>query len=715
MPRSWFQPLFLFLLTVVPVARPAVGAEVAGAPSPVATQELVFGNGTPGPFPLSWTAVRIGSERLSVNGAPLRLGLDYLLDYDTGAINFLQPLRRDQIAQVEYVYDGSRAKPNHAPAQVPLAMSVWGGESGGVQMIGAVRPAATPGGTPSATLLGFRGETTLSGGKISSLFLLSPEAGNSSHGSTWETAALRFGASRTEGPFRFSGSVAQAGADFTPAKEHQLQQGLRVLDFSAAFDPSKRVSFTSQVKRQEALDAATKSKEQESVTNQLTLSPSDGTKLTLTQESVTRARAQGKDETRDALRARIEQQLGDRTKATAAAERQHTDAAGTTTTTQVALETQAATQLRLRTDLSRRDSEKEGRADTLGLGFNAGREQGVALEGGFVQKQAERTGTDTTSNLRLSMRPAEQLGLRIGYHQRLTEAAPGSSPVSSPTGRSALQATDWGVTAGRSGLLKVEGKTVEKVAASGPGEQEEQLRVETSPLRGVKVATLRATKQLGEEEARDTRETSLELSPTRELQVAGALREQELADGVARVRSVSGSVKPGGYLDLSGAYKTRETPTGDALITRDVRVAVMPVRGLKLQGSYAENPEDKSGRVLDTTQTSVGLESTIGSLGLAGSYTTGEASAAVRETELAEFRLSLDLWGNSRFYSAYRESEERAGSMTEGRTISLGFTRSLGQNLYLLLEGELTQVRVDGVAQPGLGDQRAQAKLGLRF
>jgi hypothetical protein len=181
------------------------------------------------------------------------------------------------------------------------------------------------------------------------------------------------------------------------------------------------------------------------------------------------------------------------------------------------------------------------------------------------------------------------------------------------------------------------------------------------------------------------------------------------------VRSVAGTVKPGSFLDLSGAYKTRELPAGDALITRDLRLALRPMRGLKLQGSYVENPEDRSGRVLDSTQTTVGMESAIGSLVLGGSYTTGEAAAIDQEMERMEFRLALNLWGNSRFYSAYRESEERAGSLTEGRTLSLGFTRSLGENLFVLLEGELTQVQVDGIDQPGLGDQRAQAKLGLRF
>jgi hypothetical protein len=700
MPRVWSTILITFLLAVPRLAGTAFGAE---SPGLVGTQELVFGNGTEGPFALSWTKVRIGSEEITVNGTRLRLGLDYLLDYEAGAVNFVQPLRRDQIAQVQYVYDSAVAKANHAPAQVPLSMQVWGGGSGSLQMIGSVRPAATPNGTPSASLLGFRGDTTLGGGRLSSLFLLAPEASGGSQSSAWQTAALRFGASREAGAFKFSGSFGQAGAGFGPAKEYQLQQGLRVMDFAAAFDPSKRVSFSSQVTRQEALDAASRTKEQTRLQNQLTLTPSDGTKLTLTQESATKARAGGKDETLDALRAQVQQKLGGKVTATALAEQQRTDSGGTSVTTGVNLDAQAAPQLRLRTDLSRRDSEKDGRTDSLGVGLQAGSDQKVALSGEFRQAQAEKTGADTTTGLRLTARPAEQLGLRIGFRQHLTEQQ--GDEVGS----------DWGVTAGRKGLVKVDRQVVQKNAAAGPSQQTEQLRVETSPLKGVKVATLRASTQVGQEAALDTRETSLELAPLPGVKLGGALRDQEVVDGVTRVRSVSGSVAPIRYFDVSGAYKAREMPMGDALITRDLRLSLNPMRGVRLLGGYTENPEDKDGRVLDTTQTTLGLESTIGSLMLGGSYTTGAAEAAQRESEQAEVRLALNLWGNSRFTTAYKASEERSGSVTQGRTLSLGFTRSLSSSFYLMLEGELTQVQVNGVAQPGLSDQRAQAKLGLRF
>src|SRR5712691_11289343 len=105
MRRMRFQIAFLILFAVLRMTPPALAAEPAAAAVSLNTQELVFGNGSSGPFSLSWTAVRFGSERLSVNSTPLHFGLDYLIDYAAGTVTFSQPLQPKQIAQVEYAYD----------------------------------------------------------------------------------------------------------------------------------------------------------------------------------------------------------------------------------------------------------------------------------------------------------------------------------------------------------------------------------------------------------------------------------------------------------------------------------------------------------------------------------------------------------------------------------------------------------------------------------
>src|SRR4051812_27217834 len=62
MPRSWLHILLLTTLAVPRLMGAAFGEEASSAPAAKTMQELVFGNGTPGPFSLSWTEVRFGSE-----------------------------------------------------------------------------------------------------------------------------------------------------------------------------------------------------------------------------------------------------------------------------------------------------------------------------------------------------------------------------------------------------------------------------------------------------------------------------------------------------------------------------------------------------------------------------------------------------------------------------------------------------------------------------
>jgi hypothetical protein len=670
--RTWLQIARLIFIGMLCFTGAAAGAE----PAPAAS-EMLFGDGTPGPFSLAWTQVQFGTERLSVNGTSLISELDYRLDYERGTVTFAQPLRQGQIAQIDYRYDAAHAKPNHGTIPVPLQMRLWGSSGGGAQLIGGIQPGLAPGDSPSASLLGFRDEMALGGSQFSSLFLMAPEANGRLSANRWERAALQFGASRTTGPLQFRAALGQAGAGFSPASDYQLRQGLRTLDLSAVFDPSKRVSFSGQVMRQDALDASQKGSEQVSIKNQLALTPATGTKLTLSQESSTRARSQGPAERLDALRGQIEHHLGG-TVATLLAERRQTDTTGTTTTAGIDLASHLMDQTR--------------------------------LTAGFVQNENDRQGRDSTARVGLELRATPQIGFHFGFNQHLSQKQGNSS------------GSDWGVTAGPHGLLAVEGQSSQRVAAGGQSQQEQQLRVEASPLRGVKVAQMSATHQVGQDAARETHETSLEVSPLSALRVTGAVRDEERADGVAHIRSVSGAIKPAPFLDLSGAYKTRDLPAGDECVTRAMQLALMPVHGFQLKGSYVQNPEDTDGRVLPATDASLGLESVIGSLTFGGSYTTGEGldpaagdGSTARQREQSEFRLALKLWGHSRLYSSYKEQEERSGSTTVNRTLSLGFTRSLSENFYLLLEGEMTEVEVNGIPQPAMCDQRAQAKLGLRF
>jgi hypothetical protein len=183
----------------------------------------------------------------------------------------------------------------------------------------------------------------------------------------------------------------------------------------------------------------------------------------------------------------------------------------------------------------------------------------------------------------------------------------------------------------------------------------------------------------------------------------------------ALTKALSAALKAPGLLEVSSAYKSREATERDAVVSRDYVVALTPLRGLKLQGAYRENPEDKNGVVLDQLQRSLGLQSQFGSLGLSGTYSTLDNHAATGATEQMELKLTLDLAAKTRFYGGFRERGTRQSSYLRDRTFSLGFTRSVGSSLYFLLEGEYTLSERDGQPLDDPGDARANARFGLRF
>src|SRR5438105_3797766 len=111
----WTTCLALFLaaafgsagLLPASAGEPPAGT-AAAASRPVTelfTRELLFGNGTGGPYPLSWTQVVPGTEAVRVDRRPAHYGLDYLLDYPRGTVQFTRPLARGSVAEVEYRYD----------------------------------------------------------------------------------------------------------------------------------------------------------------------------------------------------------------------------------------------------------------------------------------------------------------------------------------------------------------------------------------------------------------------------------------------------------------------------------------------------------------------------------------------------------------------------------------------------------------------------------
>ena len=113
------------LLTTIGLllALPGLGA----AP---AVQDIRIGNGTPGPFALSWKHILVGTERVTVNGLPQLRGLDYDLDADGGTVTFTRALPAQSAAAITYEPDPAQAQRNDTSRTIPLSVDLMRGEHG---------------------------------------------------------------------------------------------------------------------------------------------------------------------------------------------------------------------------------------------------------------------------------------------------------------------------------------------------------------------------------------------------------------------------------------------------------------------------------------------------------------------------------------------------------------------------------------------------------
>jgi hypothetical protein len=491
----------------------------------------------------------------------------------------------------------------------------------------------------------------------------------------------------------------QVGGQMAPAA------GLRQYNMNVSYGPSRWLSFRSQVERVEALDEAQRGQARSLSSHQLTLAPLASSRLTLSRDVRATVRPDGGQNQVAVSRAQLEQKLGARSTATALVERSRASAVsgggrvdrtafglttrpsaraqftgsyarsestqtGRETTSSLSLATTPLPRLKLNSQFTERVSDRDGASSSLGLDWNARAGKWIGLDGGVSRKEAARVGTDDVQRLRLSLGP-----------------------------------------------LSLEGQRTESDRLTGSGAEEQLLRLEAAVMSGLRLGGGRGSRVTGADHATtELSEAFVEIAPDPVFHFRGSLQSAVTGEQEALTKALSAALKAPRLLEVSSAYKSREATTGDALVSRDYVVALTPLRGFKLQGAYRENPEDKNGVVLDQLQRSLGLQSQFGFLGLSGTYSSIDAGpAAPGTTSQMELKLTLDLAAKTRFYSGYRERDSRQASLLRDRTFSLGFTRSVGSSLYLLLEGEYTLSERDGQPLDDPADARANARFGLRF
>ncbi len=115
----------------IPINRlSAVGGGVSSLLSifdrPNLTQsDILFGNGTSGPYRLSWKGIHTGTETVWKESIRLHRDADYIFDYDSGSISFSAPLLSGQLIRIVYRCDRPVSIPNPPSAGSPLQMDIY--------------------------------------------------------------------------------------------------------------------------------------------------------------------------------------------------------------------------------------------------------------------------------------------------------------------------------------------------------------------------------------------------------------------------------------------------------------------------------------------------------------------------------------------------------------------------------------------------------------
>jgi hypothetical protein len=698
------------LISAAKADPPANAARLSRVPA----QEMLFGDGSPGPYLLAWTAVMPGTDVVAIDGRRALPGLDYELDAAAGKIRFQAPLQRGQLVQIDYQYDPAAAKPNKSTLSLPLALTVLQDRRSSIQFMGALRP--DPRGSAPA-LLGFTADTRVAGARISSLLLLTPSpaappgagpSGGARPGMD-RTSAMRLGAEGESGGLKYHALWSQAGAGFTGAPQLQTPAGLRQIELAATYQAARGLTLTTQSSRTQALTEAQRGQERGQERYELAYRPSPNGSLSLSQEDARKAKVDGTEEETRQTRLQLDQQVGATTRVAALLEQVSTrgtaadDRRGKAA---LSLQSRPWGRLTLTTRAERTASERDGAGSVYGFGAEVQAASRLVVGANWTHTATENAGERSDSQLRLALK-----GL-AGDRHPLT-AVVSLQRTDSERGGTTL-GTLWNLAAGTRGWLKLEGKSTARLAPTGEAATEASYRLEATPVPGVKVAALTATLDPAGQPATENQEASLQLAPVKPLTLGGSLGTSTQGDTTTTITSVSGTVRVP-LIDVSGQLKQRDRGGADALITRDYRVALTPASWLKVSGRYVENPEDSSGSVQDQVATSLGLQTRVGPVTLGGSVSNSEARLSLTETQQTELRLTLSLAPGSRFYSAYKASDERALDLVRGRTYSFGLTHAVGNSFYLQLEGEMTTYTRDGIRLAERDQTRANARLGLRF
>jgi len=238
-----------------PVFAQTAGLPQAGIPksrsatniaAPNQGEDSFTGQDKPGPYVLTYRKFLFGPGYpvwVYVDGRRLN-GAEYTLDTAKGEITFAAPLKRSQLAKVQYGYYPDMVERNANPSlSSPLQLTLASLNFGEVKMsaVNGVNGSATP-----RIVLGLSSNRRTMGGGLTSQFLLAPDQLAKGEGNAVEQAAVKLGYKGGDAKNGLDLGFQRGGRDFASSVGRNFGAGDAVqnLNFGGRLNPNATTSLS---------------------------------------------------------------------------------------------------------------------------------------------------------------------------------------------------------------------------------------------------------------------------------------------------------------------------------------------------------------------------------------------------------------------------------------------------------------------------------------
>ncbi len=218
-------------------------------------QDVLAGNGTPGPFALSWNHLPVSTETVSINGQLQVRALDYTLDADAGTVTFTHSLPVGAAISILYAVS-PQSQRSGTEQSIPVTLDLMRNPHGYFSLDALGKTAAgTAGSLTLGASLGWHGAGS---DQVSCRFLDTPSASDANLNTSADADRTGLSLGGTAGAGRwglFSLGFSRAGEGLDTGSDSAFQSGRELFTLGSTLTASKAVQAKLSFSRSDALDS----------------------------------------------------------------------------------------------------------------------------------------------------------------------------------------------------------------------------------------------------------------------------------------------------------------------------------------------------------------------------------------------------------------------------------------------------------------------------